>query len=114
MMQVSTQPHSTEKRVVAQDLDRPSLPKLTLTLLHRLFVKSYRDFVAYEIRILMYLGMLYNRFVKSETKQGIALAIMMGTVWLRLQTSQNYIQPFINAIVSVSLEVLRQPFLTYR
>lgn len=25
---------------------------------------------------------------------------MMGTVWLRLQTSQEYIQPFINAIVS--------------
>lgn len=28
------------------------------------------------------------------------LAIMMGTVWLRLDTSQKYIQPFINAIVS--------------
>ncbi|KAJ5240638.1 uncharacterized protein N7469_002229 [Penicillium citrinum] len=82
MMQISAQPHSTEKRLVAQDLDRPTLLKTTLTLVHRLFIKSYRDFVAYEIRILMYL----------------ALAIMMGTVWLRLQTSQNYIQPLINAI----------------
>lgn len=36
----------------------------------------------YGIRIAMYLG----------------LAIMMGTVWLRLQSDQNYIQPFINAI----------------
>lgn len=25
---------------------------------------------------------------------------MMGTVWLRLHPSQDYIQPFINAIVS--------------
>lgn len=25
---------------------------------------------------------------------------MMGTVWLRLHTEQEYIQPFINAIVS--------------
>ena len=25
---------------------------------------------------------------------------MMGTVWLRLDTTQDYIQPFINAIVS--------------
>lgn len=24
---------------------------------------------------------------------------MMGTVWLRLKTEQDYIQPFINAIV---------------
>jgi len=38
--------------------------------------------VAYEIRIIMYLG----------------LAILMGTVFLRLKTSQEYIQPFINTI----------------
>ncbi|KAK0267921.1 hypothetical protein LTR91_019984 [Friedmanniomyces endolithicus] len=38
------------------------------TLIHRSFIKSYRDVVAYSIRIAMYMG----------------LAIMMGTVWLRL------------------------------
>lgn len=65
MIQVSMQPHSTEKHMVAQDLDRPRLLKITYTLLHRLFVKSYRDFVAYEIRILMYLGTLSTRFIKS-------------------------------------------------
>ncbi|RDL37213.1 p-loop containing nucleoside triphosphate hydrolase protein [Venustampulla echinocandica] len=52
------------------------------TLVHRSFVKSYRDVVAYGIRIAMYLG----------------LAIMMGTVWLRLDADQSSIQPFINAI----------------
>ncbi|CAK7231848.1 hypothetical protein SBRCBS47491_008068 [Sporothrix bragantina] len=71
---------------------RPSLAKLKLpkpspwivplTLLHRSWIKSYRDVVAYAIRIVMYLG----------------LGILMGTVFLRLQTSQEYIQPFINAL----------------
>ena len=60
--------------------------RITLTLLHRLFLKSYRDIVTYWIRLVMYLG----------------LAIMMGTVWLRLDTSQEHIQPFTNAIVSSS------------
>ncbi|KAJ4324157.1 hypothetical protein N0V84_003990 [Fusarium piperis] len=61
---------------------RPSMPSLTLTLLHRSFVKSYRDVVAYGIRLAMYLG----------------LAIMMGTVWVRLDPEQESIQPFINAL----------------
>ncbi|KAI8660480.1 ABC transporter domain-containing protein [Fusarium keratoplasticum] len=61
---------------------RPSMPSLTLTLLHRSFVKSYRDVVAYGIRLAMYLG----------------LAIMMGTVWVRLDPDQESIQPFINAL----------------
>lgn len=53
------------------------------TLVHRSFIKSYRDVVAYGIRIAMYMG----------------LAILMGTVWLRLGTEQKNIQSFINAIV---------------
>lgn len=61
---------------------RPSQFSITLTLLQRMFIKSYRDVVAYGIRVAMYLG----------------LAIMMGTVWLRLPTTQSSIQPFINAI----------------
>lgn len=58
-----------------------------MTLVHRAFIKSYRDVVAYGIRIAMYMG----------------LAIMMGTVWLRLKTDQSDIQPFINAIVSIPI-----------
>lgn len=54
----------------------------TWVLLHRSFLKAYRDFLAYYVRIIMYLG----------------LAIMMGTVWLRLNYDQDSIQPFINAI----------------
>ncbi|UNI21341.1 hypothetical protein JDV02_007339 [Purpureocillium takamizusanense] len=61
---------------------RPGLPSLVFTLLHRSFIKSYRDVVAYGIRIAMYLG----------------LAIMMGTVWVRLSPTQTSIQPLINAI----------------
>ncbi|KAF3053261.1 hypothetical protein E8E11_006692 [Didymella keratinophila] len=55
---------------------------IPLTLIHRSFIKSYRDIVAYGIRIAMYLG----------------LAIMMGTVWLRLSPTQANIQSFTNAI----------------
>ena len=47
-----------------------------------MFIKSYRDVVAYGIRIVMYVG----------------LTVMMGTVWLRLDTDQPSIQPFVNAI----------------
>ncbi|KAG0135494.1 P-loop containing nucleoside triphosphate hydrolase protein [Tuber indicum] len=53
-----------------------------LMLLQRLWLKSYRDLLAYWIRVIMYLG----------------LAFMMGTVWLRLGRGQDNIQPFINAI----------------
>ena len=60
----------------------PKTIAITITLLHRMWIKSYRDVVAYGIRIAMYMG----------------LAIMMGTVWLRLPTTQASIQPFINAI----------------
>ncbi|RAO65046.1 uncharacterized protein BHQ10_001058 [Talaromyces amestolkiae] len=61
---------------------RPAVYRIVFVLLHRSFIKSNRDVIAYGIRIAMYLG----------------LAIMMGTVWLRLHESQEYIQPFINAI----------------
>ncbi|KAK0388905.1 hypothetical protein NLU13_2482 [Sarocladium strictum] len=65
-----------------EDSAKPSSISISMVLLHRAWIKSYRDVVAYGIRIIMYLG----------------LAILMGTVFLRLKTEQNYIQPFINAI----------------
>ncbi|CAI7657280.1 unnamed protein product [Penicillium pancosmium] len=71
-----------EGRVDVEDIARPGSIRITGALLHRSFIKSYRDVVAYGIRIVMYLG----------------LAIMMGTVWLRLQPTQESIQPFVNAI----------------
>ncbi|KAJ1323031.1 ATP-binding cassette subfamily G (WHITE) member 2 [Microdochium nivale] len=55
---------------------------ILLALIQRSLIKSYRDVFAYGIRIAMYMG----------------LAIMMGTVWLRLSPSQGNIQSFINAI----------------
>lgn len=61
---------------------RSTFLNIILALLHRSFIKSYRDVVAYGIRFAMYIG----------------LAIMMGTVWLRLPTTQSSIGPFTNAI----------------
>lgn len=54
----------------------------TYILSQRLFIKSYKDFLAYYVRVLMY----------------TALAILMGTVWLRFSNDQKYIQSYINAI----------------
>jgi ABC-type multidrug transport system ATPase subunit len=59
---------------------------IPFTLVHRSFIKSYRDIVAYQIRIAMYIG----------------LAIMMGTVWLRLTPEQKNIQSWSNSIVCPS------------
>lgn len=61
---------------LAHDLGIP------ITLLHRLYLKSYRDIVTYWIRVAMYMG----------------LAVMMGTVWLQLSTIQKDIQSFVNAL----------------
>lgn len=78
-----TSPSTSEKPdpINAQKTSRQS-PLAIPVLLHRSFLKSYRDLLAYHTRIAMYL----------------ALAIMMGTVWLRLPYTQSSIQPFINAI----------------
>ncbi|KAG4032838.1 hypothetical protein MFRU_006g03010 [Monilinia fructicola] len=70
------------KPLPVTDSSRSGFLNTLTTLVHRAFIKSYRDVVAYGIRIAMYMG----------------LAIMMGTVWLRLKTDQSDIQPFINAI----------------
>ncbi|KAF2760409.1 putative ABC transporter [Pseudovirgaria hyperparasitica] len=62
--------------------DGPSAYMVPFTLIHRSFIKSRRDLVTYWIRVGMYMG----------------LAVMMGTVWLRLTPDQHNIQSFINAI----------------
>jgi ABC-type multidrug transport system permease subunit len=63
-------------------VERPSAWTVPAVLLHRSWVKSYRDIMAYGIRVAMYLG----------------LAVLMGTVFLRFKTDQIYVQPYINAI----------------
>ncbi|KAL9124024.1 MAG: hypothetical protein Q9217_006602 [Psora testacea] len=77
-----TEPKSDQTSAALDYYSRPNFLVITIALLSRMYIKSYRDIVAYGIRIAMYMG----------------LAIMMGTVWLRLSTSQESIQPFINAI----------------
>lgn len=61
---------------------QPMRLDLPLILLHRNWIKSYRDMLTYGARIAMYTG----------------LAILMGTVWLRLDYVQSSIQPFVNAL----------------
>lgn len=59
MRQVSdTAELTTEKgkRLSLDQLHRPNILTITLAILHRLFIKSYRDVVVYGIRIAMYLG----------------------------------------------------------
>jgi hypothetical protein len=65
---------------------RPAVQRMMvpIVLIHRNFIKSYRDVFAYGIRVAMY----------------VCLAIMAGTVWLRLVPSQDNIQAFTNTIVS--------------
>lgn len=75
----------TDKTDIFADLRDPGMLhniSIPLTLMSRSFIKSYRDVVVYGIRIAMYLG----------------LAIMMGTVWLRLDPVQKDIQSFVNAL----------------
>lgn len=79
----------------AGEQHRPGFASLVLTLLHRSFIKSYRDVIAYGVRMAMYFG----------------LAVMMGTVWVRLKTEQEYIQPYINAIVGLTNFIQSFPFL---
>jgi hypothetical protein len=65
----------------------PNKLLIPITLTHRSIIKAYRDLIAYGIRVAMYIG----------------LAIMMGTVWLRLEEDQENIRSFLNAIVSNNL-----------
>jgi ABC-type multidrug transport system ATPase subunit len=58
----------------------------TWTLLHRSWIKSYRDVLVYGLRFVMYLG----------------LAILMGTVWLRLQPVQQNMQLYANCMMFAS------------
>ncbi len=58
------------------------LLKQTLVLTHRSFLKAYRDVLVFGVRLFMYVG----------------LAMLMGTVWLRLGDGQNVIQAYINAL----------------
>jgi ABC-type multidrug transport system ATPase subunit len=73
----------TEALTIANEPIHKRYMIATWILLHRAFIKSYRDVVVYGIRFAMYFG----------------LAIMMGTVWLRLLPIQSNLQPFANCIL---------------
>ncbi|RDA91930.1 hypothetical protein CP533_1297 [Ophiocordyceps camponoti-saundersi (nom. inval.)] len=82
-----TSKHETEdaptKEILTVSADeKPGVFSVVLTLLHRGLLKSYRDPMVYTVRLAIY----------------IAFAIVMGTIWLRLQPTQSSIQPFINAM----------------
>lgn len=63
--QISQRLSSAEKAAKeydVEDIARPGALSITMALLHRSFIKSYRDVVAYGIRIFMYLGMAIIQF----------------------------------------------------
>jgi ABC-type multidrug transport system ATPase subunit len=66
-----------------QKISGYSIVATTLTLLHRSWIKSRRDILVYGVRFFMYLG----------------LAILMGTVWLRLAPLDTNVQPLSNCIL---------------
>lgn len=56
-----------EGKVISKDqLKRPHFLRIIFALLHRLFIKSYRDVVAYGIRIVMYLGMSASKSARMS------------------------------------------------
>jgi hypothetical protein len=66
--QVSERVGSTENPVnkaSTEEQTRPGTTSITMALLHRSFVKSYRDVIAYGIRIAMYLGTNYHASLKA-------------------------------------------------
>lgn len=79
-------------------VQRRNVGLVTLVLLHRSWIKSYRDVIAYGIRIAMYTGLaIMARSILALSSSSTNVQ-QMGTVWLRLSTDQSSIQPFINAI----------------
>lgn len=44
------------RKITVDETSHPGLFSITLSLLYRSFIKSYRDVVAYGIRIVMYMG----------------------------------------------------------
>jgi ABC-type multidrug transport system ATPase subunit len=74
---------AAETRDVSQKTVGNSFFITTSTLLHRSWIKSHRDILVYGIRFFMYLG----------------LAILMGTVWLRLTPFDTNMQPLANCIL---------------
>ncbi|KAM9930347.1 hypothetical protein OXX59_000562 [Metschnikowia pulcherrima] len=71
-----------EDKTEMDEVMHPSVLSKTMALLQRGMIKARRDYLAYYVRMAMYLG----------------LAILMGTVWLRLSYTQENIQLFTNAI----------------
>lgn len=76
---VSTPSALPSRRETASTVDQIAI---LYTLVHRGFLKAFRDATAYAIRAVMILG----------------LALLVGTVWLRLEPTDRNAQSFINAI----------------
>ncbi|KJZ76517.1 hypothetical protein HIM_04246 [Hirsutella minnesotensis 3608] len=77
-----TAPSSIAKLEVEVEDGKPGMLRLSRILLHRSLIKSYRDPMAYAVRVAMYIG----------------LGILVGTIWLRLEPTQASIPPLTKAI----------------
>lgn len=75
-------PSSITKLELEVKNEKPSMLRLSRILLHRSLIKSYRDPMAYGIRVIMYIG----------------LGVLLGTIWLRLEPTQASVPPLTKAI----------------
>ena len=58
---------TSDDQLVAESFSRPNSLHIVLSLLHRSWIKSRRDVVAYGIRLIMYLGQFYTHSVSFIT-----------------------------------------------
>lgn len=77
-----TNPRISDIPAKSIDSNKPNVISRMSILLLRSFKKSYRDPMVYTARFVIY----------------VAFAVVMGTIWLRLEPTQSSIQPFINAM----------------
>lgn len=87
-------PKESTQLTIAPALNRMRLAR-PIHLLHRSFIKSYRDLVAYWIRVAMY---TCKSFAARSTLRLSGLALLVGTCWLRLGHEQSDILPRITAL----------------
>jgi ABC-type multidrug transport system ATPase subunit len=87
---LADEPHSPTgetKSLVLEEVVRETVPNSALNLLivvlHRNWIKSRRDFMVYAARMILYIG----------------LAILIGTVWLRLPANQMSIDAYSRCIL---------------
>lgn len=108
-LQVSASVEKTSLNLPPSHQSQKNVLAVAWVLLHRNFIKSYRDIIAYGTRVVMYFGLAIMMGKSPPTSiSPVQVGLLQsanipnfspaGTVWLRLSYNQTSIQPFTNAI----------------